>query len=506
MTRNGGIPVNDNDSMAVKTESLSNNELLAEQWRTIDWQTVELVVNRLQIRIAKAVKQDNWNKIKRLQYLITHSFSAKLLAVKNVVTNKGKNTPGIDKVIWRTDSDKMKAALSLTDRRYKSKPLRRVYIEKKNKKSKRPLSIPCMYDRAMQALYTLALQPIAETLADKHSYGFRKYRSCQDACEHIFTIFSRKYSPQWVLEGDIKGCFDNINHQWLIDNIPMDKSVLKQFLKSGFVYKGELFYTTSGTPQGGIISPILANMALDGLQKKLAETFDISRTGRISERAHKRNKVNFVRYADDFIVSAATKEIAEEVKIVIRDFLNIRGLQLSEEKTLVTNINDGFDLLGWTFRKFKDKLIIKPSRKSVKALITSLNDVILRQGKALSQDVLICKLNQKLTGWGNYHKSVCSKTTFQKIDTIVFTLLWKWACHRHTRKGRKWIKVKYWHTVNHRNWVFSTENRELRSLSYIPITRHPKLNLSANPYFDQPYFLKRKVIKSLPEIGLPEIV
>lgn len=492
--------MNDIDSTTVKTENISNRKYLADKWKNIDWKTAEHEVNRLQIRIVKAVKQDNWNKVKRLQYLITHSYSAKLLAVRNVTINKGKNTPGIDKVVWRADSDKMKAALSLTDKCYKSKPLRRIYIEKKNKKSKRPLSIPCLYDRAMQALYVIALQPIAETLADKHSYGFRKYRSCQDACEHIFTILSRTYSPQWILEGDIKGCFDNISHQWLIDNIPMDKSVLKQFLKSGFVYKGELFPTIDGTPQGGIISPILANMALDGIQKKLAEKFDLSRTGRISEKVHKKNKVNFVRYADDFIVTAISKDVAEEVKELIKDFLDKRGLRLSEEKTLITNINDGFDLLGWNFRKYNGKLIIKPSKRSIKALTESLTDVILRKGKAMSQDALICKLNQKLIGWGNYHKSVCSKTTFQKIDHILFILLWKWACHRHNRKNKKWIKEKYWHSNGHRDWIFSTNYRELKSLSYVPIIRHTKLNLSMNPYLDQQYFAKRKVIIKKPVI------
>ncbi len=164
------------------------------------------------------------------------------------------------------------AGLSLTDKGYKAKPLRRVYIEKKDKKKKRPLGIPTMYDRAMQALYALALEPVAETTADTKSFGFRKGRCCQDACEHIFAALSRQVSPEWILEGDIKGCFDNISHEWLIKNIPMDKSILKQFLKAGFVFKGELFPTEDGTPQGGVISPILANMALDGMQKVLSQS------------------------------------------------------------------------------------------------------------------------------------------------------------------------------------------------------------------------------------------
>ena len=337
----------------------------------------------------------------------------------------------------------------------------------------------------------MALQPVAETTADPNSYGFRKYRSCQDACEHIFTALSRKYSPQWVLEGDIKGCFDNISHEWMIENIPMDKSVLKQFLKCGYVYDGELYPSEDGTPQGGVISPILANMALDGIQKMLAENFDTSRKGNISSREHKKHKVNFIRYADDFIVTAINEETATQAKRCIREFLAQRGLQLSEEKTLITNINEGFDFLGWNFRKFKEKLIIKPSDKSIKSLTDSLHETIIQKGRTLPQKIMIHQLNQKLTGWGNYHKSVCSKVTFQKVDRTVFILLWKWACHRHPRKGRRWIKEKYWHTKGSRNWVFATDEAELRALSYIPIVRHPKLKLSENPYINQQYFIER---------------
>ena len=279
----------------------------------------------------------------------------KALAVRKVTTNKGKNTSGVDKELWTTTASKMRAVLSLTDKNYRAKPLRRVFIEKKGKKSKRPLGIPCMYDRAMQALYALALDPVSEVTADTKSFGFRKSRCCQDACEYIFTALSRKVSAEWVLEGDIKGCFDHISHEWLIENIPMDKSVLKQFLKAGFVFENELFPTDDGTPQGGVISPILANMALDGIQKMLSDRFHTNRLGKVDLRFKDAHKVNLVRYADDFIVTAATKEIAQEAKELIRAFLKTRGLELSEEKTTITRINDGFDMLGWTFRKFNGK-------------------------------------------------------------------------------------------------------------------------------------------------------
>lgn len=202
---------------------------------------------------------------------------------------------------------KESAVLSLTDKGYKASPLRRTFIEKKGKKTKRPLGIPTMYDRAMQALYALALDPVSEVTADKRSFGFRKGRCAQDACEYIFANLARDVSPEWVLEGDIKGCFDNISHDWLIANIPMDKSVLKQFLKAGFVFKGDLFPTDDGTPQGGVISPILANMALDGMEKVLSDRFHTNRLGKVDLRFKNAHKVNLVRYADDFIITAATK-------------------------------------------------------------------------------------------------------------------------------------------------------------------------------------------------------
>lgn len=484
--------MNDNNSMTVKTERLSNTQQLEQQWTTIDWKKTELEVNRLQSRIAKATQEKKWNLVKRLQYLLTHSYYAKVLAVKKVTTNKGKNTAGVDGEKWSTPASKMKAVLSLSDKHYKAKPLKRVYIDKKNKKAKRPLSIPCMYDRAMQALYAMGLDPIAETTADRKSFGFRKGRSAHDACEYIFQIYSRRYSPEWVLEGDIKGCFDNISHEWLLENIPMDKSILKQFLKAGFVFKGDLFPTEDGAPQGGVISPILANMTLDGMQRALAEYFDVNSKGKVNAETHRHNKVNLIRYADDFIVSANTKEKAEEAKVVIQSFLKERGLKLSEEKTVITHIDEGFDMLGWTFRKFNGKLIIKPSKTSIKAFVASLSETILKRGKAWKQEVLIEKLNQQIRGWTNYHQSVCASEAFAYIDYILYELLWRWAKRRHPHKGRWWVSTNYWHRRGSRNWVFSTENKELLRVDHIPIVRHVKVQTTVNPYLDIEYFQDRK--------------
>ncbi|HHU3801598.1 TPA: group II intron reverse transcriptase, partial [Streptococcus agalactiae] len=320
---------------------------------------------------------------------------------------------------------------------------------------------------------------------------FRKGRSCQDACEYIFTALSRKASPQWILEGDIKGCFDNISHDWLLENIPMDKSILKQFLKAGFVFKGELFPTEDGTPQGGIISPILANMALDGLQQVLSDRFHTNRLGKVDLRFKNSHKVNLVRYADDFIVTAATQEIALEAKELIREFLLGRGLELSEEKTLVTHINDGFDLLGWNFRKYKGKLIVKPSKNSIQTVIGKFSETILKRGKAWEQEVLIMKLNQQIRGWTNYHQSVCASEAFSYLDYQIYELLWRWAKRRHPKKGQWWISTKYWHRRSNRSWVFASGDKELIRVDHTAIVRHTKVRENANPYLDTDYFAQR---------------
>jgi RNA-directed DNA polymerase len=500
---NGGKLMNVRYSTTPSGERLTDDGNLI-QWQHIDWKTVEKNVNKLQTRIAKAVKLEKWHLVKRLQYLLTTSFQARLLAVKKVTQNKGRRTAGIDGKKWTTPLSKMKAALNLSRKGYKARPMRRIYIEKYGTKKKRPLSIPTMHDRAMQALYALALDPVAETTADRASFGFRRNRSAHDACELLFTTLSRRKSAQWVLEGDIKGCFDNINHDWLLGNVPMERTILKQFLKAGFVYNRHLNPTKAGTPQGGIISPILANITLDGIENAIAAKYHTTRSGIVNKRRHNPHKVNYVRYADDFVVTADSEEVTKNIAKLIESFLKERGLELSCAKTRISHIDDGFDFLGWNFRKYEGKLLIKPSRKSIEKITRHISEMI-KKGKAWSQESLIRTLNPIITGWAGYHQSAVAKVVFVKLDFRLWNMLWRWAKRRHPDKSSGWIANRYWHRIGSRKWVFSAGKSKLKCFADTKIIRHPAIKLDENPYLDKGYFKWRRSYLRSRKQGYPKV-
>lgn len=460
-------------------------------WHTIDWKRQYRTVRRLQTRIVKATQEKQWRRVKALQRLLTRSFAAKALAVRRVTENSGRKTPGIDGKTWSTPAEKWNAINNLRRNGYKPSPLKRVYIPKSNGKL-RPLGIPTMKDRAMQALYLLALEPVEETTADRNSYGFRPHRSCADAIEQVFNNLNRKTSATWVLEGDIKGCFDNISHKWLLEHIPMDKRILRSWLNAGFMEKGRLFTTDAGTPQGAPCSPVLANMCLDGLETILTNRFGRKGTAKASK-----SKVNYVRYADDFIVTGISREILEsEVKPLITAFMQERGLLLSEEKTTITHINDGFDFLGQNVRKYKGKLLIKPSKHNLKMFLNKIRATI-EANKTAKTDTLIKRLNPLIRGWTNYHQHVVAAETFRYVNFQLWKKIWRWCLRRHPSRGKRWIRRKYFDE----SWRLHSKDADghrwvLYKASTTPIRRHIKIKSEANPYAPEweSYFEKRQAL------------
>jgi RNA-directed DNA polymerase len=462
-------------------------------WHAINWRAVHRNVRRLQARIVKAEQEGRRGKVKALQRLLTRSFSGRALAVRRVTENQGKRTPGVDGETWNTPHQKATALHMLRPRPYRVQPLRRVYIAKKNGK-RRPLSIPTLRDRAMQALYLLALAPLAEVRADPNSYGFRLERSSADALEQCFITLAKRTSPEWVLEGDIAACFDHISHDWLLAHIPIEPAKLRSWLKAGYMEQHILFPTEEGAAQGGIISPTLANLALDGLERQLRQRFPKSKTGCNA-------KVNLIRFADDFIITGRSKEVLEqEVKPLVEDFLRERGLSLSEQKTQITHIEDGFDFLGQNVRKYNGKLLIKPSKHSIQTLLAKVREVVKAHKQAPAEQ-LIARLNPIIRGWAHYHRHGVSGETFRSIDHAIWQVLWRWAKRRHPTKPRRWVRKKYFRTQGDSSWVFYGEkdgqHKHLFRAVRVPIERHRKVKGEANPFDPawEVYFEQRLAVK-----------
>ena len=496
--------------------TLMVGDKLVTNWNQIDWSQVEVDVFKLQKRIFRASQSGDVAKVHKLQRLLLKSWNARLLAVRRISQdNQGKNTAGVDGVKSLLPEERIELAENLR-LGVKGKALRRVWIPKPGRTEKRGLGIPTMEDRARQALLKLALEPEWEAKFEPNSYGFRPARSAHDACEAIY--LNMKSKSKWVLDADIAKCFDRIDHDVLLhklDTTPTIARQVKAWLKSGVLDKGDWLPTNEGTPQGGVISPLLANIALHGLEeymKKWAETWK-------GAKVHNRQNISLIRYADDFIVLHKDKSVILEAKQRIEQWLNGLGLELKESKTRVCHTlhrtdreEAGFDFLGWNIRQYPVgkkhtgkngheqalgfKTIIKPSDDSVKTHYQKIASV-LDEMKGKSQETIISRLNPIIKGWTAYHSAVCSKETFSDLDNLVYNKLRRWTKSRHPNKTQKWCSKRYWHRGKDErstgdNWVFSTPSEisnspvagkyELHKHAWTPIVRHTKVKGDKSPF------------------------
>lgn len=463
----------------------------AQRWQSIDWPAMETRVYRLQVRIAKSIREQRWGKARALQHLLSRSFAAKLIAVRRVISNKGSRTAGIDGVRWTAPGQYWRAAQQLRTAGYQAQPLRRIYIPKKNG-DRRPLGIPTLHDRAMQALYALGLNPIAETTGDKHSYGFREKRSLHDACKQGFIVLAQKTAAQWVLEADIKACFDRISHDWLLTHIPLPRRVLRQWLKSGYLDKEARFETEDGTPQGGIISPTLCNMTLDGLEDLVVP----------ASRSQGRSKLHIIRYADDFIITGTTPAILEhEIRPKVERFLAERGLELSAEKTRLSHIDQGFNFLGFHFKKHRKTLLIQPEDGKTGEVLAKVRGVLSKY-RGIPFHALLAKLNAVIRGWAYAYRHVVAKDRLSYVDDRVYPLVKKWLQREHRSKTWAWIRKRYRGRFKGRieygcHYPTTSGMKLIRLFKAgdLPIRYHSKIRSDANPYdpADSDYYKARAV-------------
>ncbi|WP_375341292.1 group II intron reverse transcriptase/maturase [Okeania sp. SIO2C2] len=490
-------------SVAWDTDDIPNQVSINPnlKWKDINWKKVEKYVFKLQKLIYRASSRGEIRKMRKYQKLLTKSYYARLLAVRRVTQdNQGKKTAGIDGIKNLPPIQRFNLVDLLNTRYLKASPTRRVWIPKPGRDEKRPLGIPTMYDRALQALVKLGVEPEWEAHFEPNSYGFRPGRSTHDAIVAIHTSINHK--PKYVLDADISKCFDRINHDALLGKIGQSpyRRLIKQWLKSGVMDNNQFLESVEGTPQGGVISPLLANIALHGMEERLmefAKTIDLkNKKGNQKGWKSKCQSLTIVRYADDFVILHEDIKVVLQAKAVIQEWLNQVGLELKPEKTKIVHTLEeyegnkpGFDFLSFTVRQWKVKstkqgykTLIKPSSKSIKTHYRKLAD-IFDKNKTAPTKALIAKLNPVIRGWANYFSTVASKEVFSKIDNLLWVRIWRWASRRHPNKSAKWVKKKYFPRCKEtRNWLLNDGEYILNRHSDIPIIRHIKVKGNKSPY------------------------
>lgn len=467
----------------ISTEPTAGRGAL-QSWSSIDWPAVERNVRRLQERIFRASQNGEPAKVKNLQKLLVRSSSAKLLAIRKATQiNRGKRTPGIDGVVCHVPPRRLamfRKGLSLKG--YRPKPVRRVYIPKGDGKE-RPLGIPTMLDRVMQALVKLALEPEWEPRFEANSYGFRPGRCTMDAIEALHRTLSKPGSSQWILDADIAKCFDRIDHEALLARLPVFTTTIRRWLKAGVVELGALDPTTMGTPQGGIISPLLANIALDGVERLFgAERADGRHVTPCLRRGSNRG-INLIRYADDFVVTAPSREVLEAYVLPrLTEFLAGRGLELSEAKTRTVHIDDGFDFLGFNLRHFPNgKLLVRPQKEKV-ALHRRRLSAFFRSNRQMPTAEVIKQLSPVIRGWCNYYRYAVAKRPFAVLDHHIWRITYKWAKRRHPRKNRRWVVNHYYGVDQGRGWDLWDGRDRLPRHNETRVSRFVKVKGKASPF------------------------